>query len=85
MGEMGMMGDMNGLLAQISTILIDSRAMKQLKVGQTVWYVVEGGDYQQAKILAVNSATEYRIVLQTGPQKGTELDVPSGVLSEITT
>jgi hypothetical protein len=59
--------------------------MKQLKVGETVWYIVEGGDYQQAKILAVNSATEYRIVVQTGPQKGIEVDAPGSLLSEITT
>jgi len=51
------------------------------KVGHIVWYVV-GSDTerQQAKIIAVEGSTQARIRLLTGPQVGTVLDVPWGVI-----
>jgi hypothetical protein len=51
---------------------------------EVVWYLVQGAERQQVKILTVNSATEYQIYILTGDQAGCEISVPGSLLKPIT-
>ncbi|HKV76712.1 MAG TPA: hypothetical protein VJP02_01140 [Candidatus Sulfotelmatobacter sp.] len=54
------------------------------QVGDVVWYLV--GDYterQQAEIVSIEGTTQARVRILTGPQKGTEIDAPWGVIQRL--
>jgi hypothetical protein len=54
------------------------------KIGDIVWVTI-GNDRQQGEIVSIENATEARVRLVTGPEKGRELDAPWGIIEMLKT
>lgn len=56
--------------------------MEEIKIGDTVWYLV-GQDRQQAEVLDLRGRTHVLIRLLTGAERGRELDAPIGIVAPL--
>lgn len=50
------------------------------KIGDTVWYSVDGSDNQQAKVEELVDHTHANIRILTGPQAGVTVTAPWGIV-----
>jgi hypothetical protein len=60
--------------------LMERIAAMKSKVGDTVWYSVDGSDNQVAKIEEIVGRTHAKIRILTGPQAGTVIEAPWGIV-----